>query len=229
MPLTGLLSEDYAATRRALITATAAPGPSRPGTRIRSTRAGDGDRVAVETTTHLTTSDRWGNVVSYTFTIESTGGAGLVVPGYGFLLNNELTDFNFDSTTHPNRVEGGKRPRSSMAPTIVPRERQAVPRARLAGRLDDHHDRAPDARRPARPRHDAAAGDRRPAREPAERRQHRARSLRSWRARSARRSRRAATTSSTPAKLAPRPGSSSSRAAACSPPPSRSAAAAEAR
>ena len=72
-----------------------------------------------ETTTHLVTSDKWGNVVSYTFTIESTGGSGLVVPGWGFLLNNELTDFNYDSTTHPNRVEGGKRPRSSMSPTIV--------------------------------------------------------------------------------------------------------------
>jgi len=72
-----------------------------------------------ETTTHLVTSDKWGNVVSYTFTIESTGGSGLLVPGWGFLLNNELTDFNYDSTTHPNRVEGGKRPRSSMAPTIV--------------------------------------------------------------------------------------------------------------
>jgi gamma-glutamyltranspeptidase/glutathione hydrolase len=77
-----------------------------------------------ETTTHLTTSDKWGNVVSYTFTIESTGGSGLLVPGYGFLLNNELTDFNFDSTTHPNRVEGGKRPRSSMAPTIVLKNKQ---------------------------------------------------------------------------------------------------------
>jgi gamma-glutamyltranspeptidase/glutathione hydrolase len=64
-------------------------------------------------------SRRKGNTVSYTFTIESTGGAGLVVPGYGFLLNNELTDFNFTSTTHPNRADGGKRPRSSMAPTIV--------------------------------------------------------------------------------------------------------------
>jgi gamma-glutamyltranspeptidase/glutathione hydrolase len=70
-------------------------------------------------TTHLTVSDRAGNVVSYTFTIESTGGNGVVVPGWGFLLNNELTDFNFDSTTHPNKVEGRKRPRSSMSPTIV--------------------------------------------------------------------------------------------------------------
>jgi gamma-glutamyltranspeptidase/glutathione hydrolase len=41
------------------------------------------------------------------------------VPGWGFLVNNELTDFNFDSLTHPNRADGGKRPRSSMAPTIV--------------------------------------------------------------------------------------------------------------
>ena len=60
--------------------------------------------------------------MSYTFTIESTGGNGVVVPGYGFLLNNELTDFNYDTTTHPNRAEGDKRPRSSMAPTIIERD-----------------------------------------------------------------------------------------------------------
>ena len=78
--------------------------------------------TAPGTTTHLTVADRDGNVVAYTFTIESTGGNGMVVPGYGFLLNNELTDFNFDSTTHPNRVEGGKRPRSSMSPTIILRD-----------------------------------------------------------------------------------------------------------
>jgi gamma-glutamyltranspeptidase/glutathione hydrolase len=66
--------------------------------------------------------DRQGNVVSYTFTIESIGGNAIVVPGWGFLLNNELTDFNFDSTTHPNRADGGKRPRSSMSPTIVLRD-----------------------------------------------------------------------------------------------------------
>jgi gamma-glutamyltranspeptidase / glutathione hydrolase len=113
VPLSGLLSKDYAATRRALIKDTAAPGAVAPGDPY--------PYEGAETTTHLTTSDRSGNVVSYTFTIESTGGSGLVVPGFGFLLNNELTDFNFDSTTHPNRVEGGKRPRSSMAPTIVTR------------------------------------------------------------------------------------------------------------
>src|SRR5215213_8508629 len=117
VPLRGLLSKEYAATRRALITETAAPGAVPPG----DPYPYDG----AETTTHLTTSDKFGNVVSYTFTIESTGGAGLVVPGFGFLLNNELTDFNFDSLTHPNRVEGGKRPRSSMAPTIVLRNNNA--------------------------------------------------------------------------------------------------------
>jgi len=124
VPLRGLLSDSFAAERRALVKDTAAPGPVPPGdpyphqggsgtgeASVTSTRAG--------TTTHLTVSDRAGNVVSYTFTIESTGGNGVVVPGYGFLLNNELTDFNYDSTTHPNRVEGGKRPRSSMSPTIV--------------------------------------------------------------------------------------------------------------
>ncbi len=77
-------------------------------------------------TTHLTVSDQAGNVVSYTFTIESIGGNGVVVPGWGFLLNNELTDFNFDSTTHPNRIQGGKRPRSSMSPTIVLDDGQPV-------------------------------------------------------------------------------------------------------
>lgn len=69
-------------------------------------------------TTHLVTADQYGNVVSYTLTIESTGGSGIVVPGYGFILNNELTDFDTD-LPHPNAPEPGKRPRSSMAPTIA--------------------------------------------------------------------------------------------------------------
>jgi len=120
VPLSGLLSDDYAAERRALITTTAAPGAVQPGNPYPYvTGQAAATATMSETTTHLVTSDKWGNVVSYTFTIESTGGSGLLVPGWGFLLNNELTDFNYDSTTHPNRVEGGKRPRSSMAPTIV--------------------------------------------------------------------------------------------------------------
>jgi len=74
-------------------------------------------------TTHLSVADWWGNVVSYTLTIEVTGGSGMVVPGRGFLLNNELTDFSFTPVApgfpDPNLPGSGKRPRSSMAPTIV--------------------------------------------------------------------------------------------------------------
>jgi gamma-glutamyltranspeptidase / glutathione hydrolase len=106
VPLERLLSDAFAAERRALITDRAATSPVLPGDMGKET-------------THLVVSDRKGTVVSYTFTIESTGGNGVVVPGRGFLLNNELTDFNFDMPDHPNAPEGGKRPRSSMSPTIV--------------------------------------------------------------------------------------------------------------
>jgi gamma-glutamyltranspeptidase / glutathione hydrolase len=122
VPLAGLLSDGFAAQRRALIdplhaaTSPVAPGDPFPFNSVAQLVA---TAEQSETTTHLTVSDRLGTVVSYTYTIESTGGNGIVVPGWGFLLNNELTDFNFDSLTHPNRVEGGKRPRSSMSPTIV--------------------------------------------------------------------------------------------------------------
>src|SRR5690606_1007136 len=71
-------------------------------------------------TTHLVVADKWGNVVAYNITIEQTGGSGIVVPGRGFLLNNELTDFTFGPAEgDPNLPGPGKRPRSSMAPTIV--------------------------------------------------------------------------------------------------------------
>jgi gamma-glutamyltranspeptidase/glutathione hydrolase len=126
VPLRGLLSTGFADERRALIdpdhagTSPVAPGDPRP---YNGSSSPSGEAAATitraGTTTHITTADASGQVVSYTFTIESTGGNGIVVPRFGFLLNNELTDFNFDSTTHPNRVEGGKRPRSSMSPTIV--------------------------------------------------------------------------------------------------------------
>jgi gamma-glutamyltranspeptidase / glutathione hydrolase len=125
VPLRGLLSDAFAAERRALINPSlASTHPAAPGNPWPHNGGGSGGQAGVtatqsETTTHLTVSDRKGTVVSYTFTIESTGGNGIVVPGWGFLLNNELTDFDFGSLTHPNRVEGGKRPRSSMSPTIV--------------------------------------------------------------------------------------------------------------
>jgi gamma-glutamyltranspeptidase/glutathione hydrolase len=74
-------------------------------------------------TTHITVADKWGNVATYTLTIEQTGGSGITVPGYGFLLNNELTDFDFVPLTNgvpdPNMPGSLKRPRSSMSPTII--------------------------------------------------------------------------------------------------------------
>ncbi|MEO0408696.1 MAG: gamma-glutamyltransferase [Cyanobacteria bacterium P01_A01_bin.135] len=127
-PVAGLLNPDYAATRRPLIAERAATEPATsgnpypfqvdpsPSTALSSVTAQiDGEGLS---TTHLTVADAAGNVVSYTLTIESTGGSGIVVPGYGFLLNNELTDFD-TATPHPNAPEPGKRPRSSMAPTIA--------------------------------------------------------------------------------------------------------------
>ena len=126
-PVTGLLNKAYAAQRRALIdrdqaasgrVAAGDPYPFQqdPSHPLRPTPQTLQPESAH--TTHLTVSDKDGNVVAYTFTIEDWGGSGMVVPGYGFLLNNELTDFDF-TAPHPNIPEAGKRPRSSMTPTIA--------------------------------------------------------------------------------------------------------------
>jgi gamma-glutamyltranspeptidase / glutathione hydrolase len=136
VPLAGLLSPDYAASRRNLITERAGANPARPGDPyafLPSPGAGDvpGPSPSMPTitegvsTTHITVADADGNVVAYTCTIEDIGGSGIAVPGYGFLLNNELTDFD-DSPPSPNAPEGGKRPRSSMTPTLVFRDGQPV-------------------------------------------------------------------------------------------------------
>jgi gamma-glutamyltranspeptidase/glutathione hydrolase len=124
-----LLRDSYAAERACLIKADRAlPKPVAPGVPDGSyggCAAAPAAAAAAEgkSTTNLTVSDRWGNVVEYTLTIEQTGGNAMVVPGRGFLLNNELTDFNFAPTqgtaADPNLPGPGKRPRSSMSPTIV--------------------------------------------------------------------------------------------------------------
>jgi gamma-glutamyltranspeptidase / glutathione hydrolase len=137
VPLRGLLSQGFADERRCLIGETANVSPVPPGDPFPpfgpgcpaggQAVAGPAERPA---TTHLSVADRWGNVVSYTLTIEQTGGSGIVVPGYGFLLNNELTDFNpaplFAGVPDPNLPAPGKRPRSSMSPTIVFRDGRPV-------------------------------------------------------------------------------------------------------
>jgi gamma-glutamyltranspeptidase / glutathione hydrolase len=129
VPLAGLLSDSFAAERRALIKPTAATSPVAPGDPSDDPKPApdnSASAVRVGSTTNMTVTDRLGNVVEYTFTIEQTGGNGMVVPGYGFLLNNELTDFNLDpggtSPDSANQIAGGKRPRSSISPTIVLRD-----------------------------------------------------------------------------------------------------------
>jgi gamma-glutamyltranspeptidase/glutathione hydrolase len=128
--LNELTDDRFAAERACLINPDAAlPKPVAPGVPDgRYERCATAAPTAAapdheQSTTNLTVADRWGNVVEYTFTIEQIGGSGMVVPGRGFLLNNELTDFNFTPTQgdapDPNLPAPGKRPRSSMSPTIV--------------------------------------------------------------------------------------------------------------
>ena len=165
VPLSGLLSDSFAAERRALITDQAADaGPVAPG----EPRDNAVSSVSVDTegksTTHLTVADKNGTVVSYTFTIESTGGNGIVVPGWGFLLNNELTDFDYATPSHPNAPAGGKRPRSSMAPTIVTRDGEPVLALGSPGGSTIITTVLQILRRALRPRRQPARGDRRAAR-----------------------------------------------------------------
>jgi gamma-glutamyltranspeptidase/glutathione hydrolase len=129
VPLKGLLDPAYAKTRSCLIKNHALTSPVAPGHPYKPYggcgSSGQAGTPAHEgtSTNHLVTVDRWGNVVSYTNTIEQLAGSGMTVPGRGFLLNNEMTDFDFapatPSTYDPNLPAPGKRPRSSMSPTIV--------------------------------------------------------------------------------------------------------------
>jgi gamma-glutamyltranspeptidase/glutathione hydrolase len=138
VPLAELLSDEFAAERACAID----PGVAL----VKPTPAGtpDGEYGPCPTedqptvgggaegpsTTHLTVADAAGNVASYTLTIEQTGGSGITVPDRGFLLNNELTDFTFEvadpTVPEPNLPAPGKRPRSSMSPTIVLHEGEPV-------------------------------------------------------------------------------------------------------
>ena len=129
VPQSGLLDPKFAATRRCLIGNTALTSPVAAGTPVApytgcATPTAAANPVHEGTqTNHLVVADRWGNVVSYTNTIEQVAGSGITVPGRGFLLNNEMTDFDFapatPATYDPNLPAPGKRPRSSMSPTIV--------------------------------------------------------------------------------------------------------------
>ncbi len=121
LPLDRLLSKDYAARQRARID----PEKARPSADI---RAGNGAPREGDNTTHFSVADRFGNAVSNTTTLNLSYGVGMVADGTGVLLNNELDDFaakpgapNAFGLTggEANAPAPGKRPLSSMTPTIV--------------------------------------------------------------------------------------------------------------
>ncbi|WP_210447889.1 gamma-glutamyltransferase [Vibrio crassostreae] len=123
MPTQGLVNTDYLQERAQLITAGKALESAPSGTPPWDHAMLRSQDVSIElpSTSHFNIVDSDGNVVSMTTTIENAFGSRLMVRG--FLLNNELTDFSFkthnDGKPIANRLEPGKRPRSSMAPTII--------------------------------------------------------------------------------------------------------------
>ena len=130
VPVNGLVDPDYLAGRSQLLQGGHALERTPPG-RPEFDHAlnwADDDAIELPSTSHISIVDRYGNVLSMTTTIENAFGSRLMARG--FLLNNELTDFSFrshrDGVPVANRLEPGKRPRSSMAPTIVMAEGRPV-------------------------------------------------------------------------------------------------------
>ena len=122
VPVEGLLTREYIARRSALIDPARSLAEVAPGRPEGAPMAlADGDEPEEHGTSHLAVVDADDVMVSYTSTIEGPFGSGLMAGG--FFLNNELTDFSrapiIDGKQVANRVEGGKRPRSSMAPMVV--------------------------------------------------------------------------------------------------------------
>ena len=123
MPTKGLVSDDYLSERATLLTGSTALIEVSAGNPEYSHASLWADDVSLElpSTSHISIVDSYGNALSMTTTIENGFGSRLMTNG--FLLNNELTDFSFsphiDGMPIANRVEPGKRPRSSMSPTIV--------------------------------------------------------------------------------------------------------------
>jgi len=126
MPVKGLVAPDYLASRAELLAGddalpeVAAGNPAWDHAMLLA----DDESIELPSTSHISIVDAQGNALSMTTTIEN--GFGSRVMARGFLLNNELTDFSFrsqsDGVPIANRVEPGKRPRSSMSPTIVTRD-----------------------------------------------------------------------------------------------------------
>ena len=132
VPTKGLVDPDYLAARAELLRGDDAlpeVAPGQPSFDHAMLIWADDVSIELPSTSHISIVDADGNALSMTTTIENGFGSRLMAPG-GFLLNNELTDFSFrthsDGIPIANRVEPGKRPRSSMAPTIVLRDGDPV-------------------------------------------------------------------------------------------------------
>jgi gamma-glutamyltranspeptidase/glutathione hydrolase len=146
VPVARLLRPSFAAARRCLIGHTALTSPLAPGNpfapfggcgAVPAERPATSASPEAHHTNNIVTTDRFGDIVAYTNTINFFGGSGETVPGAGFLLNDELTDFDFappaDSTAHPqqrapdpNLPGPGKQPRSSMGPVIAMQDGRPV-------------------------------------------------------------------------------------------------------
>ena len=124
VPIKGLLNKKYLKNRADLLKrkkALETVSPGNPPFYTAHSFAND-ESIELPSTSHISIVDQYGNALSMTATIENAFGSRLMTKG-GFLLNNEMTDFSFraikDGVPIANRVEPRKRPRSSMAPTIV--------------------------------------------------------------------------------------------------------------
>lgn len=122
VPGAGMLNKEYLSTRAGLISDTDI-GVAEAGVPPGAFDSFAPDLSTIESgTSHVSIVDRYGNALSMTTTVEASFGNGVMVGG--FMLNNQLTDFSFAATDAnglpvANRVEGNKRPRSSMSPTII--------------------------------------------------------------------------------------------------------------
>lgn len=112
VPLEGLMSKEYAKKLAAKIS---------PDVSMENAMPDDPWMFEHEDTTHFSVADKDGNIVAVTFTVNFVFGSKVVVPGYGFVMNDEMDDFVV-GPDHPNSIAGGKTPLSSMTPTIVLKE-----------------------------------------------------------------------------------------------------------
>jgi gamma-glutamyltranspeptidase / glutathione hydrolase len=141
--LEGLLSQGYADERRCLIGDTAMQAPVAPGdptppydTECSGSDPGLAAESVAHSTHHFSLVDADGNMVAYTGTLVNQCGSAVVVTGYGFCLNNELTNFTGPASSFPgdpNLAAGGKRPRGNFSPTVVVRDGQPVLTVGAAG------------------------------------------------------------------------------------------------